>query len=259
MTQENNEDLFGKTEVPKEENTPSFNLSDYVGEDKKYKTEEDFIKSRLEADSYIERLQNENKGIREDMNRLLNADQKLDELLDQIKNRELNNNDNAGNSENHNQNGSESDKEIDLKLVEELVEKKLQSKQQELTTQNNLAESERAMKDFWGDNAQVELNKRSQETGLSLEFLKQLASTQPSAFKKLVGLEKKSNEDYNSNDKPNSSVDTTKAGFNSNNSNTKNYAYYEEMRKNNPKEYWKPYVQNEMFTNANQMGENFYN
>jgi hypothetical protein len=68
----------------KGEETPVTQVSDLVGEDKKFKTVEDLAKGKLEADSYIEQLKEENRIAREKLGELEGSkskDETVSELL----------------------------------------------------------------------------------------------------------------------------------------------------------------------------------
>ena len=67
------------TGTPKEE-TQTSELADLVGEGKKFATVEDLAKGKQESDRFIEQLQGELSGLREDLGKRMTSEQVLEEI-----------------------------------------------------------------------------------------------------------------------------------------------------------------------------------
>ena len=152
-----------------------------VGEGKKYKTIEDLAKSRLEADSHIERLENENKLTREQM---IELEKKADKegtiasLIETIKSS------NTQGTDEGNQPISDDD-------LSKKIDEILGSKTEKQTRDSNYKEATQAVLDKV--NGDVEAAKsyvaeRARQLGTTAEKLKALGEESPKAFKELMNV-----------------------------------------------------------------------
>jgi len=227
-------------------------LNDLVGEGKKFKTPDDLAKAKLESDRFIEKLQNEQRELREELSKRLSAEEALKRAREA---------------------GSVADPQTppertpppqqrqETTDIGSEVEKVLRRREQETTLKSNIDSVTSKMKDLYGsvDKAAEVVQSRAQELGMSVSQLQTLASENPKAFFKLVGVE----------DKPSGAPQTSSW------SNTKNttamksaagstavapgtYKWYSELRKSDPAAFFSPRVQLQMDKDAREKGEKFY-
>lgn len=212
-----------------------------VGEGKRYKDLESLAKGKIEADAFIEQLKREAAELRED----LGKSQTLSEVLDSLKK--------EAQEKGHNQ------KPIDEETLAQIVESKLSEKEKQRTVAQNKELVDKALVKKFGDNAKVEehIKKKSEELGMTVVELKAMANTSPSAFLRLVDVDAKQES---SNAVPAGADHSAEALLSQKPSGIVpgSYNYYKELRKNDPKKYYSPAVQNEMFENRKKMGEAFY-
>ena len=121
--------------------------------------------------------------------------------------------------------------------IESLVEKTLQAKQSEALKAANLSKVDSELTNKFGDKASDMLQSKAKELGMSVEDMKGLAENSPAAVMAMFG------ESSPSFTAPRSSVNT--AGM-EHRTERKDWDYYQNMRRTNPKLYYTPKVQNEL-------------
>jgi hypothetical protein len=138
-------------------------FSALVGENKKFKTPEDLAKGKLEADSFIERLQREKKEMEEELTRL----RVQKEVEAKTKQPETSPTSQAPSD------------------VEALIERKLKEAKQTESRQANLKGAEHFLTETYGDQAEKVLKDQAREMGIDTNRLLDLAADTPALFKKL--------------------------------------------------------------------------
>lgn len=144
-----------------------------VGEHSGYKSVEDLIKGKAEADKFIERLKAEARE-REELIAQLQKNNSIVEELKQIRSMNMN----TENTNTHDVN-EDAMKQIALKVMQEenaikVAEENLNSCIKAVSTLNN--DVELAMKN------------KAQELGCTVEYLEGIAKTSPKAFKSMFGI-----------------------------------------------------------------------
>jgi hypothetical protein len=226
-------------------------LNDLVGEGKKFKTPDDLAKAKLESDRFIEKLQNEQRELREELNKRLTTEDALRKAQE------------AGIVE---QRPQAEPAPVPQRQNEQLnisseVEKALAKRDQEASLRSNIEAVTTRMTELYGtaDKAAEVISSRSRELGMPVETLRKMASENPKAFLALLGVQ----------DKPQGAPQTSSW------SNTKNtnamksatgastvspgtYKWYNELRKSDPAAYFSTRVQLQMDKDAREKGEKFY-
>lgn len=241
--------LFPGDTVPLDE-PPVVDDKDYytelVGDGKKFKTPQDLAKSKAEADAFIERLKTEQAGLRAELKTRVS----LQEFMDKMNTTPQSS---ATNQETPSTATGEEPKPITVADLDNILEQRDQQRKQV----QNLDFTKQKLIEAWGPSYATELKKRAQDLGgLGPEFLDDLAKKQPNAFLKLLDVTPIQVETPVQNtlfSPPQSSVRTTSVT-----NNNKDWKYFENLRKNNPSQYWSAETQNDMFNNAKALGENFY-
>jgi hypothetical protein len=225
-----------------ETDTNSENLFDkMVGDGKQYSSASELAKGKQEADSFIDQLKEENKQLREDLGKRLTSE----EILNQIKN-------------SSNGDPSATTEGLTKEQIEELVKGTITSVNNDNVDKNNLAQANQMVVDKYGEKATEYVANRAKELGLTVKELEDTAKRSPAAFSKLIGLDK--DPTNNSNSVTGGGSINTQALNSHNNTGIKvgSYKYYEQLRKDNPRKYFSPEIQNEMFRNRKEHGEEFY-
>lgn len=205
-------------------------------------------KGKLEADEHISNLEKQLAEMREDVAKNDYASKVLAALENKdAAQRNTPQPTDDGNTGTQNTTG---DTSVD---IESLVEKTLTEREQKAKVTQNVDKVNKALTEAFGTEATKVVQEKAQSLGMSIERMQDLAGESPDAFLALVGgaTAPEKGPDVSS------SVNTSAAAFNR--SGEKNWAYYQQMRRDNPTQYYKPTVQNEMVAARQQLGEKFYN
>jgi hypothetical protein len=231
-----------------------------VGEGKPFKTVADLAKSKVKADSFIEQLKSENAEMRRTLGSA-EASQKTSEMLQAIMDRLNKASDGGGEGGDGNQSGQQGP--LTKEDIVELVRTQVSEQQQ---VRDRLANRTRVnfevLDMFGGDEAKARahVSKRSSELGLSIEALRAMAETQPNAYRALMGLTQSAQGNKGDSGLPLSkSVDGgglppsgTLDGE------TRNYAYYKELRKKLGSKYFEPRIQQQLIKDRKALGDKFF-
>lgn len=254
-TSESNQDNAGKTDATKHE--PK--LEDFVGEGKKYATEQEALASLPYAQEHIKKLEADNAKLAAEL-----AKAKLaEELLAELKGGSTTDSDTAQSSadastddksvsQNAQNTASDSSGDNLESKVAEIVQKLKQTEE----AKNNYAKFESELFKLYGENSATELKKLSERTGLSLNDLQDLAQRSPNAV--LTMLDKSGNSNSGTPAADVTASVTSDAFKNvAPEGGKRTFAYYEKIRKNNPDLYWTQEVQTAMHKDAATV-EGFY-
>ena len=230
------------------EGEPTF-LEQLVGEGKKFGTQEDLAKGKLESDRYIGQLQTE----LEESRTALQKATTLDEFMTKMEQRQI-----TPSTPEDTPLVEAVDKvnSIDEAKVTELLNSRLSEMQQQNTVNNNISAAASKMKEMWGNDAKLKLNEKARELGMPFEELEGFAKSNLGVFYNLIGANTPAITQV-AQATPivtNPGINTTSVPVVS--GNTKNYVYYEKLRKENPKEFRRQ--QTEMHKQAVDQGANFY-
>jgi hypothetical protein len=172
-------------------------LEELVGDGKKYSSLEDALKSIPHAQQHIARLEEENRLYKENLEKA----KSMEDILEQMKSQQ------PKGDQTGQQVGEDAD-DLLSKLssqLDSLLEQKLSLKQQETVHKQNAQTVTSAFKEAYGDKAEEVYKGLSEETGMSVEALNQMAATSPKALLKLAGLSGKTGT---TSPKPQSSFNT---------------------------------------------------
>jgi len=220
-----------KNEQPVITPDPAAPLENLVGEGKKFATVEDLAKGKEESDKFIEQLKGEVNGLREDLDKRLTSEQVLEEI-----------NRRAAEAPRNEENTSS---QTSVEDISEVVRKVLTGEKDKETTESNVATANNKMVEIYGaDKASEMVTQKASELGVGVDFLKDAAAKSPDAFFKLLGVDAKAtpipaaqsggeNTEGLHNKGPEIKAGTMEA--------------YSAMRKSDPKQYWSPKTQREMF------------
>jgi hypothetical protein len=217
--------------------------SELVGEDKKFKTNEDLARGKYEADLYIETLKRRQDQLREDYTKLREehmAHTKLEELLNQ---RQQSNNENTNKVETP----SYDPKQIESLVSTKIIEHETQNKQ----VQNFKSVQEKLI-EHYGSNYQNVLNKQMTALGLDANSLNNMARTQPNVLIRALGLDTApTSQDLTL---PRSSIRTDQFLPKVE---KRTWNYYQEIRQKDPIRYQSAQIQKQMHDDYTRLGTEF--
>ncbi len=234
-------------------------FEDLVGEGRKYQDPDQLAKAYGHADAYIAALKAEKIRIE--------AENKVLKELDESRNKRNNDSGNESNRGSPNDDNSrkedppannrpnEHNKNDDVnKDTSERIREELEKYEKEKTFSNNVNSVSEKLEKYYGNarDAQKAIHEKAKELSVSTDWLMDIAGRSPEAFFNTIGIDKQSVST------PSSQGDVNTAALKSN-ANRRNFKYYEEIRKTNPKHYYSPQIQKELMKDAREQGAAFYN
>lgn len=216
-----------------------------------WKDPEVIAKGKLEADAYIKNLEDQLASMRED----LGKNDYAAKLLEQLQNKapdpttgqtvESNNNNLSGTNPDGDTNQSVSDDDL-----KSLVEKTLTEREAAATVEQNLSHVTKQLQEDYGTEANVKVQERAKELGISLDRMEQLAKESPSAFFSLLGGVKKPLPSMTQ-----GSIRTE--GVNYQSTNKRDWGYYQNLRRENKTLYYTPQIQRQILEDKKRLGSEF--
>lgn len=225
-------------------------FEELVGDGKKFKSPEDLAKGKAEADMYIEHMKQRQDELRSDYAKLrdeYNAGPKLKETLDQYM-QELKQ------SQGNQLPPVQEDKSVlDETKLNDLVKQHLAANKQLEKEESNAASVESKLQEAYGANYKQLVKQQIDQLGLSVEYFNDLARKHPAVLYRTLGLEGRSPAE-NFQTPPTSTRGNDPFGG----AKKRTEAFYQEMRKKDPMKYRDPKTQDQMFKDAQEQGETFF-
>lgn len=232
MTEENVFDSVKTTEKESEQSQETQSILDeLVGEDKKFKSVEDLAKGKRESDMFISQLQEELRGMREDLSKRATTE----ELLAMLKEKQSQPSESKENTT----------PQLSQEDIAKLVNEQLKENKTLATKEENIKQVGDRLVQTYGEKSAEVLANKARELNVSVDFLKSTAESSPNAFYQLIGLNKPGSHSQGvkvEQSSVNTSVDFQPSGLKPG---TK--AYYEALRKSDSRKYWTPEIQNQIF------------
>jgi len=216
-----------------------------------WKDPEVLAKGKLEADTYISELEAQLKQAREDLSKQDYAK----DLLSQLQNKAADSITANTAMSNNNIDGIDSQNTtagINEDTLKGLVEQTLVKREQDSVIKQNLAQVDQELEKSFGTEAAVTVQEKAKELGMSMERLRDIAAESPSAFFTLIGQPQKTFS-------PMVQGSVRTEGVNMQASNTRDWQYYQKLRRENPNQYYSPKVQQQMIQDRMNMGDKFGN
>lgn len=212
-----------------------------VGEGKKFRDDEYLARGKWESDNiFIPRLKKENQELREALRQKAN----LEQLVNQLREKSASSGLDTSDSERHDSDPGQNKNTLATGLSKEEIAALVKSVVTEEKTQDvrtrNIEKCVSDLKAQFGE-AYVEIvRNRAQELGLSTDYMDNLAATSPKALLELVAPAVKQTDVR----APRSSV---RSSLSSNQKTvTKDWNYYQELRRKDLGRFLSPEIQNEM-------------
>lgn len=224
-------------------------LEELVGEGKKFKTPEELARGKFESDMYIDHMKSRHDELREDYKKLrdeYNAGPSLKELIDQFKSTQGSNNDNT-----QRVNEDKSDTPS-LEEYQKLVRQEIAMNKQQDREDQNYNTVQAKLVEQYGPNYANTLKQQISQLGLTPEFVNELARKHPQVLFKTLGLDgQRQQELFQAPPQSTNRIDQSYSGP------KRTWSYYEKMRKAEPAKYFDPKIQDQMFKDANELGDDF--
>lgn len=224
-----------------EDNTPDVKFEDLVGDGKKFRDNDAVAKKIVHADKHIENLEKELSELRADLQTRTTVEAMLNSIQKPTQ---------PSTSEIPDTNRQEPGSPVN---IAEEVQKLLRVEKDKDRREANVNVTREGLKERFGPDYNQKLTEIASALEVSKEFLTSMAQSSPSGFLKLVDSVAKPD-----NNRP-ATPPVGVAPRQTQNQNAKNAAYYRELRRTDPNEYFSRRVQNEMHKEAIRQGTGFYN
>lgn len=216
----------------------------------KDKTPEEVLKAKVEADLFIETLTKRQDEISKDYleaRKQLEAQASLQTLVDKL------NEKTPSSSAQPNANEVREPK-VETPDIAELVRKEIRDNELSKIRSANAKEVQTKLRERYGVNTAAVLKEQAETLGISEQRVNELAQESPAAFFKLMGLDNVPREPFQTPPRNNQRNDTFSPKVVK-----RDYAYYQEMKRANPKVYLDPKIAVQMHNDVIEMGEDrFY-
>lgn len=253
MDQQNQDDLFSKdasdgnqpdpvSSNPTTDDDDSNPLENLVGEGKKFKSVEDLARGKLESDRFIAQMQQEQRELREELNKRATVEEVLRRIEETRQKRPDPDEDDTPDSDDGN-------RSVDMSAIEKLVESKFNEAQSEAEKRRNVLSVKETLKQRFGPNYQQVVDEKLKEMDVGRDWANGLAATQPKAFLNLMGNPTPRNEDTGAPPRGHMRPQSS--------SGPKTYQDFQNLRRENPQRYFSPEIQNLMHRMALENPEEF--
>jgi len=215
-----------------------------VGEGKKFADTEALAKGKYEADQFVEQLQSENKGLREELDRRVTAEETVDKLIQERTTQAANN-----------EGVTTPSPQISQEGIAELVKQTMETQKSSEVESSNIQQADQVMADRFGEKRGEWLASKAKELGVGISFLQSIAATSPTTFLKTVGLDSSAPSGTGTVPSGNVNTDALNTTPHSQGATPGTMKYYEEMRKSDPRSFWAPKIQQQLMKDRMEQGE----
>lgn len=220
--------------------TPSV-VDQLVGEGKKFKTVEEALQGKVEADSYIDELKTKLSSLEAEVSK----GSRIDELLSQLQDKAISP---APILETPN---TDSVPQLDVSDLKSLVGSAISEQKQDEIKAKNLAVVEQELAKAFGTEAKTKVDAKAKELNLSEKTLESMAAESPTAFLTLMG------QSLPKAGSPIVESSVNLEAFQS--SGKRGKTYYDNLRKTNQTQYFSAKVQQQRVVDRQELGSEFYN
>lgn len=162
------------------ETKPAVKFEDLVGEDKRYKTNDDFANALVEKDLFIEQLKRENAEARDAAVKAANQEEFLKRLEEVTQRKSLDPKDPPT---------ERKDEPTVTGVKIEDVEKMLEEREAKKAAEANLNSVVSKLQELFGDDWRSRVQSKAKELGVGTQFLTDIATKTPQAFYRLLGVD----------------------------------------------------------------------
>lgn len=227
-----------------------------IGEGKKYKTPDDGIKALYHSQAHIARLERENAEAKAALAERKNAEDLLALIEQKLKTTNVETPPGLNNQQVPPLDTNKSTDTLSKEDIARLFDERFNVNKRQTVEEQNLNSVIKTLEENWGPGFKQDLKIKAQAMGVSEDYLLTLAKTTPQVFLSAVGGTVKRGSPTDSlpprtsqrgipaNDNPSSGVN--------------NKAFYDKMRRENPKQYFSSDVQVKMHNDALLLKEKFY-
>ena len=215
---------------------------DSVIEELKDRGIDELAKGKAHADQFIEHLKEQNAQLKSELDTRLTAEATLEE----IKTRQVTEVSSEPTSSG-----------LNPEDVKSLVQESITQANAEQIASANVNEASEAVTKVYGEKGSEFVAGKAAELGLSVTELMQMASKSPQAFLTVVGVT--GDVPVQSTGVTQSTVNQEMLGTTISQAKPGTDSFYKELRKSNPKKFYDPKIQQQLFKDRERLGQDYYN
>lgn len=237
------------------ENNEDSLVETLVGEGRKFKSVEDLAKGKVLADSFIERLKEENRSLREKTSKLEtdNSERlKIEDLIKELRTGQTMNNGNNTPAENPNDSKTVS---VDYDAIVNKVMADFEERSKNEKAANAVRTVSNYAKEVFGANWQEGLLKIGNDLGLDREMIDLWVKKNPEAV--INKIKEKDSRTRVPTQDPSPSIMSSGLTLDSGTT-VRNKAYYDKLKAKDPKAYWSSAIQIQKHKDAQRLQEKFF-
>jgi|TARA_Y100000361_G_C11146988_1_gene338634 small-conductance mechanosensitive channel len=239
-----------KTETTEVKETEGY-LSKIVGEGNKYANVEELAKGAIHGNEYITKLEGEMAELRSELDKRVTAE----DMVQQVK-RET-----AEQRALLQQTQENTTPQLDEQQLSALISNTIEQKDSQKLAQQNIQSVDKKMKELYGEEKAAEIvQQKALQLGVSVDKLAEIAATSPEMFFNSIGVSQGSPKVTTP--APTVGSTSTEAVQTMNSGQhveEGTWDYFEQLRRSNPREYFKPAVQQKLFKMREEKGrDGFY-
>jgi hypothetical protein len=227
-------------------------LEELVGDNKKFKTPEEFARGKYESDTYIRFLEKGRDELRDDYLKLkteYDSRAKLEEIVTKLTTQQQ-----LASSE-HTLNAKEEVKQpqYDPKEIESLVSSKIQEHELTRRQEDNFNVVRNKLQQRYGQNYKDAVKQQIDELGITESDLNEMARKQPKVLIRTLGLDQEApKEDFQAPPRSQQRSDNFAPS-----TQKRTWAFYEKLRKEDSNLYYSPKTQVQMHQDHANLGKEF--
>jgi hypothetical protein len=224
-------------------------IDQVVGEGKKYSSVEELAKGQMNGDQYINQLKEELEGIRGELDKRLTAEEMVQEIKREREELKANQNATENTTPQYNE-----------EAVTDLISKTFDAREGKKVAEANINVVDAKMKELYGNDKAAQVVKdKAQAMGVSLDWLQDAAAKSPSAFFSVMGISLEGGKTTTPSATVSSTTNTQAVEqVHASGIQQDTWKHFEEIRKSDPRTYWKAETQQRLFKARNEKGESFY-
>jgi hypothetical protein len=215
-------------------------LAELVGEGKKFNSPEDLARGKYEADAFIRMKNAEYDKLREDylnLHEQFQARASMEQLVDRLSTAQPQNRENTD---------ADNKPAYDPREIESLISSKYQEFETQKTSQQNFRLVQDKLQERYGANYSSIVKQQIDNLGLTKEFVDDLARKHPQVLLKTLGVyDQPATENFQS-----PARSSVRSDHFAPQTPKRDWAYYENLRKNSPAIYTDPKTQLQMHEDA---------
>lgn len=214
-----------------------------------WKDPEVIAKGKYEADRFIKQLEEQNRSLREDLDKAA----RLDEMLEVLKKSQGKASEGGEGSRNPLQNteGHTDDSVTSDEKVRALIEAQMKEHEAKTTYEKNVKEVDAELVRRFGDSAANVVARKAAELEMTVQEAELLAASKPKAFFRLMGL------DVDNKSSPTLSGSAVRSEAREVGGQARDWNYYNKIRRESKSKYYSPSVQKQMYRDMQALGDKF--